>query len=373
MSITKYKSIHIVDYSAIKKTKDSDVKDIVAHTANTWQRGRSEQEKTADTQLGKLAEDVVVATLSAIGIKNYHSYDDFRSDNFKSHAPFDGIFCDNLSKEIVTLINNAVRNEGPHLSANTRNLLRGKGIRTVEIKSTRLTDKYKQRNNFKSYSDSIGLETLYDYLMTLDYITYPYFTRYGDMSYSEYCSYVEKRLKTGLTGSKLENHVRQIELDNATDVYIRVFMDEIEQKALVMGWIDRETFFNPPETQKLFKRFKSEVPLYFVKALKFGYPLECLSPISIKTPGTCSTKLSIKFNKGTKVENKPSTLVDFFKTRGCKVIDKRALGGALWVIGTKDELMNITAEAEKTFMVHGYFGSGRATSYKDAWWTKSNK
>lgn len=368
MSIIKYKSIHIVDYSAIKKTTDSEVRDIVANTVNTWQRGRSEKEKTADTQLGKLAEDVVMATLSAIGINNYYSYDGFRNDNFKLHAPFDGVFCANLTKDMALIINNAVRTEGPHLSAKTRNFLREKGIKTVEIKSTRLTDKYKERNNFTSYSDTYGLERLYNYLMTLDYLTYPYYTRYGDMTYSEYCNYVERRIKTGLSGSKLENHIRQIELDNATDIYIRVFMDESEQKALVMGWIDRDTFFSPPETQKLFKRFKSEVPLYFVKALKNGYPLESLTSTS-KTNVVFSTPV---LNKNVKIEKKPSTLIEFFKSKGFKTIDKRTLGGALWVLGSKEELKNVVLEAEKIFKVYGYYGSGRATSYKQAWWTKSN-
>lgn len=373
MSIIKYKAIHIVDYLALKKTTDSDVKNIVANTVNTWQRGRSEQEKTADTQLGKMAEDVVMATLETIGINDYHSYDCFRTDNFKSHAPFDGVLCSNLTKELKQVINNAVQIEGPHLSAKTRNFLRSKGVRTVEIKSTRLTDKYKQRNNFTSYSDESGLERLYNYLMTLDYLTYPYYTRYGDMSYSEYCNYVERRIKTGLSGSKLESHVRQIELDNATDIYIRVFMDESEKKALVMGWIDRETFFNPPETQKLFKRFKSEIPLYFVKSLKFGYPLEQISPFSIPNVRSFCISSSKNIDKKIKTEKRPTSLVEFFKIHGCEIIDKRELGGALWVIGTKDELTSITKEAEKLFAVHGYFGSGRATSYKEAWWTKSDK
>jgi len=50
-------------------------------------------------------------------------------------------------------------------------------------------------------------------------------------------------------------------------------MDEENSKALIMGWIDKDTFYTNPETHKLILNGKSEVPLYFVKKLKKGLPI----------------------------------------------------------------------------------------------------
>ena len=144
----------------------------------------------------------------------------------------------------------------------------------MEVKSTRLAEKYKQRANFTTYDNINSINRLVESLMNLDYLTYPHFTRYGDMSFTQYCNIVEKKLNTGLKGLDLYNHIKNLELSYATDIYIRVFMDEKEKKALIMGWIDRHTFFNPPETHKLILPGKSDVALYFVKSLKQGFNIK---------------------------------------------------------------------------------------------------
>ena len=59
------------------------------------------------------------------------------------------------------------------------------------------------------------------------------------MSYEKYCLFVEQRIKTGLGIDALKEKVRELELLHSTDIFIRVFMDEANQKAIVMGWIDR--------------------------------------------------------------------------------------------------------------------------------------
>lgn len=269
----------ILDYNDVVQSAKNEVDNIARHTVNTWQYGRSYAEKLDDTKLGKFAEDVVITILNRLNIDGYYSYDSFRSDNFKIHAPFDGILSKNFSKQLVDLINEKVQEEGNRLSIDTREAIRNLNAHTVEIKSTRLAPKYKTRAGFTSYNDKNSIERLIDYLMGLDFLNYPYFTRYGDMSYEKYCLFVEQYIKTGLEIDALKEKVRELELLHSTDIFIRVFMDEANQKAIVMGWIDRNKFFTPPHTQKLILPGKSEVPLYFVKSLRYGYHLSKLKEL----------------------------------------------------------------------------------------------
>ena len=273
MSILNIDNCNIIDYKDVTQIINNDVDTIVENTFNTWQRDRSCTEKLADTKIGKFAEDVIITLFNKLNIKDYYSYDSFRADDFKKHAPFDGIFSKNLNQQLIDFINNNVEKEGSRLSINTRETIRSFDSYTVEIKSTRLTTKYKKRANFVSYDDRKSIENLINYLMGLDFLNYPYFTRYGDMSYDQYCLYAEKFIKTGLDINALKEKVREIEMMNSSDIFIRVFMDEDNKKAIVMGWIDRKSFLTPPETCKLILPGKSEVPLYFVKSLNKGFPL----------------------------------------------------------------------------------------------------
>ncbi len=67
-------------------------------------------------------------------------------------------------------------------------------------------------------------------------------------------------------------------------------------------------------------------------------------------------------------------LIVFFNDYGLEVIDKRNKGGALWVLGTEEEIGDIIDEAVARYDVHGkYSDGGRATKYRPAWWTSENK
>lgn len=269
-----FKNTIIIEFSEVLKHDNVNIKSLVEQTVNTWQPHRTMMEKTADTQLGKFAEDCIITALEKNGIDNYHSYDSFRNDNLKYHAPFDGIISNNLTNDIINLINEAVVKEGSKLSFQTREKIRKTNSYTVEIKSTRLSQKYKAKAVFNDYNDEIQLGRLIDNLNNLDFLAYPYFTRYGDMTFEQYCYNVEtKFLHSGLRGAELREHIKEIELNNASDIYIRIFIDEVCKKAIIMGWIDRNTFFKQPETSKLILPGKSEIPLYFVSKIKNGKPL----------------------------------------------------------------------------------------------------
>ena len=71
--------------------------------------------------------------------------------------------------------------------------------------------------------------------------------------------------------------------------------------------------------------------------------------------------------------NIPATVVDYFKCKGVKVVDRRFSGGALWVIGSKEEIQSYVEEACKHFGITGQYGVGKASGYNPAWWTKDRK
>jgi hypothetical protein len=66
-------------------------------------------------------------------------------------------------------------------------------------------------------------------------------------------------------------------------------------------------------------------------------------------------------------------LKDYFEGHGFKTIDCRESNGCLWVIGEQKKLEPFVNEAIKKYSVSGAYGTGRAASYKPAWWTKSNR
>lgn len=69
------------------------------------------------------------------------------------------------------------------------------------------------------------------------------------------------------------------------------------------------------------------------------------------------------------------TLKVFFKEKGLEVIDKRAAGGCLWVVGEKDKLMPHIKEAGKLFGAYGNYSAkgGRATKNRAGWFTMCKK
>lgn len=87
---------------------------------------------------------------------------------------------------------------------------------------------------------------------------------------------------------------------------------------------------------------------------------------------TTETKTISKTEKEVK-STMATTLSAYFRGNGFTVLDHRASGGALWVIGSEDDLNPYVNYVEKQFGVAGRYGSGRATDGKHAWWTKSKK
>lgn len=260
----------IIDFDDIIADKNINIHKLVLSTFNTWQKSRDLSQKESDTAIGKIAEFAVATAFRIFNIPLYHSYDSFRTDGFKLHAPFDGLLCKNLNKELIDIINSSVANIGPKISSSIRKEIRKFDAFTVEVKSTRLAKKYKERANFKNYDNQSEVENLIKELSSLDFITYPYFSREGDYSFSSYCDLAKAKLCLNYSGESLKAEVLKHERNNSDDIYIRVFIDEELHKAIIMGWIDKKSFYENATLMKLIKRNKSENALYFACPLKLG-------------------------------------------------------------------------------------------------------
>jgi hypothetical protein len=65
---------------------------IAKQTQDTWQANRTAEEKHQDTACGKIAEHLVEEYFqSNLTQLQFLSYDEFRKNNYKKHAPFDAL------------------------------------------------------------------------------------------------------------------------------------------------------------------------------------------------------------------------------------------------------------------------------------------
>jgi len=63
----------------------------------------------------------------------------------------------------------------------------------------------------------------------------------------------------------------------------------------------------------------------------------------------------------------------FFEDRGISVIDERPEGGRLWAIGEKESIRGVVNEAVARFNISGKYMSGKESSRKNGWCTKTGK
>lgn len=276
----------IYDYNEIAADSNDAVSQIVSHTANTWQANRGRAEKGRDTKQGKQAEQAVSLFFSKYHTSvKYISYDTIRTDNFLKHAPFDGLLvdCIKVSKTILAekfaKINKEIA-EGSYgvISTELRAELYDAGIYTVEIKSTKVNDKKRTAASFSSYDETVQIKNLLTAICVDDFLTYPHFRRTGDFDWNSYCTFVQRRVPelSSFTGIALQNAIKEIELANMDDFYIRVYMDEIHNKALILGFITKEDFMVSPYIKKMILWGKSENALYLAKPLTARKPLKDL-------------------------------------------------------------------------------------------------
>lgn len=121
---------------------------IASHTQNTWQKNRTLTDIIKDTTIGKIAEHTLKEHIAAHSNFAILDYDDFRVNNYKKHAPLDCILFKkentNLQAAKDAINTDATNNQSGAMSKNTKALLKTLGILTLEIKSTRITERHKK-------------------------------------------------------------------------------------------------------------------------------------------------------------------------------------------------------------------------------------
>lgn len=95
------------------------------------------------------------------------------------------------------------------------------------------------------------------------------------------------------------------------------------------------------------------------------------SNISNNKPQEPITPLNTYQQKPAKIIN--NEVKQFFEEKGIEVIDKRAEGGRLWVIGDKEVIRDIVNEAIAKFNISGKYMSSKESNYRNAWCTKTDK
>lgn len=228
--------------------KDDFIENITSHTNNTWQVGRDLDEKRRDTEQGKSAEDIVELFMGEFPQFEYISYDKIRADNGKKHAPFDGLLYkkSKTSQEQIKTAIDKIRTDTTNswsgqITVDTRTFLRNNHIHTIEIKSTKVSDK--KRSGLSEIKDLFPDHTsLLNRIRKDDYFVYPHFLRTTNdgkvLTFEQYVKFVKD------TGKILEDNnelflkkLFEVECENASDIVIRVYEDNLLKNHYIIGYV----------------------------------------------------------------------------------------------------------------------------------------
>ncbi|WNL34475.1 hypothetical protein QT384_10215 [Arcobacter cryaerophilus gv. pseudocryaerophilus] len=260
--------------------KDENIETIIQTTQETWQKDRTEQSKKQDTELGKLAENIVEGYIKT-NMKDitYLSYDDFRKDEFKKHAPFDGLIYNKKTTVKIQYVINAINkevgdNQYGKISDGLKNKLHQNKIYIVEVKSTRVSE---QRH---FVANKIDL----DKLLEDDFLEYPKYLRVDKFdtmnnmeAYIDFC----KKYRSFKCNDNLDclNKIKNEELSNMRHVYIRVYIDIKNSIGYIIGYITNAEFIKNLNLKKMVQPGKSEKALYLSCSLRNASDLEELNNI----------------------------------------------------------------------------------------------
>lgn len=275
--------IMFIKKDRLDKKINDDVDKLVDNTANTWQKNRTREEMIHDTLQGKIAEDMFADFIKFYQIQQsilYLSYDDFRHDNFKKHAPIDGILYlvgnSWLNHGIARINNDVQNNKFGKISAATRVFLKSKALYTVEVKSSRIPDRDYNEIDMNEFRKEHQQEQLIQKLRQRDLFVYPEFTRtLGEKvhNFDEYCKYVRENNNefSRLSEEELRCKIIDKELETKCDVYTRIFMD-LGNTDSVIGYLTGYTigtdFFIDPRIINMSRKNKSENALYYIFPIK---------------------------------------------------------------------------------------------------------
>ena len=254
---------------------------IVDYTKNTWQTNRTQQEAIKDTIQGKKAELVFEHIINKISKIRFISYDSFRKDEYKKHAPFDGLLVRNeVSEDILSntikKINDTVKNgsENGRITTDLRKKMEEDKVFTVEIKSSSLKKRDYEGIERKEPRRMEDYKRIVENIKRWDYFMYPHFVRKSDyiVDFFDYCKYV-KNINNGefseLGNEKFLKRLMQIEFENASDIYTRLYFDYITNEIYIPGYILKGDFFKKPVIKKM-PGEKSGKALYYMHSISQG-------------------------------------------------------------------------------------------------------
>lgn len=262
------------------------------NTENTWQPNRPKAELLKNTKQGKIAEAMFLSLVEFYKESNsdgnkliYTSYDDIRQDELKKHAPFDGILYiegNTNVKYAIDLINEDVKNNDyGKITNNTKKELRSRGIKTVEIKSSKVPAKDYEGVNKEDLNNVIEQKKLITNLRKRDFFVYPRFKRtIGETvhCFKDYCKYLNKQYYQfrGLNEEQLISKVCEMEKEDKCDIYTRIFIEDSNTDLLtgyILGYALGTDFFENPQIINMPQKGKSE------KAIYYAYPIQSCNQI----------------------------------------------------------------------------------------------
>lgn len=252
---------------------------ITKNTVQTWQPDRCTNETKQDTIQGKISENVVEKYFKT-SFKDivFLSYDDIRNDDFKLHAPFDGLIFkkDTFNQvqldKIKKLINENVRlYNGRKISDNLRKILRDIGIHTLEVKSTKISAK----RLFLSDKDRIN-EIKKD-----DFFIYPYHLRKSLTvdNFEKYVQFVENKFPEhfqSLSKKEIVSKILNNEYKNSNDIIVRIYTDIENNKFYLMGYMPNIDILKNQNIKRFFKEGKSDSALYFARPISEGKSIDSI-------------------------------------------------------------------------------------------------
>lgn len=258
----------------LKKLSTDEIGRITSNTVNTWQQDRKDSELISNTMQGKIVEEVFKEYITRNGDLCFISYDEFRTDNFKKHAPFDGLLMksgnDFVKKGIELITESYSKNEFRFLNADVREELRKNGIYTVEIKSSKIPKK-DYPADLSHFANKNTQAEIVGNLRKRDFFVYPVFTRtHGNTihNFEDYINFVreQRTYKRAWSREKLVSHTLDFEKKSACDIYTRIFVDhQHTDKYLcyILGYAIRDDFYTDPNIINMPQKGKSEHALYY--------------------------------------------------------------------------------------------------------------
>lgn len=266
-----------VSYKEFNK-KNSDILILSENTSNTWQLDRNDLEIKADTSIGKIAESIVEFYIFN-NLKNIiiESYDSFRVDDFKKHAPFDSlIYNKDIDRNTLFIFKEKIlkeldSNDFGKISDSLKRELSSNSIYIVEIKSTRLSKARHFKNNLISFED----------ILKDDFLEYPKYLRTNFKNdvktFKDYLNYVNWKEDLNLSTDELKLE----EFRKMSHLYIRVFIDEDDLSGYIIGYLSKDEFKKNLSFKSMKKKDKSENALYLSCNLKYGKNIDNLQLIKV--------------------------------------------------------------------------------------------